>query len=183
MELIDIGANLASNQFRSDLPQVIERARGAGVSGMVITGTSLSGSRRADEIAAADPGLWCTAGVHPHDAKEWGAETEAGIREMLSSPQVVAVGECGLDFNRNYSSPDDQRAAFQAQLGLAVDSGLPLFLHQRDAHDEFLAMLKEAWPDLRGGAIVHCFTNGPAEATAYVELGCHIGITGWVTDA
>ena len=100
----------------------------------------------------------------------------------MSRPRVVAVGECGLDFNRNYSGREAQIAAFEAQLGLAAHSGLPVFLHQRDAHAEFLAVLRNAWPSLGAGAVVHCFTDGPAEAEDYLELGCHLGITGWVCD-
>ena len=182
MELIDIGVNLGSQQFKKDLPDVLERARAAGVSGMVVTGTSLAGSLRALEIAAKSPDLWCTAGVHPHDAKEWNAETAAGIRALHDEAKVVAVGECGLDFNRNFSTPEAQRRAFGAQLALAAETKLPIFLHQRDAHDEFFASLKNAWPDLSAGAVVHCFTDGPSEAEAYLELGCLLGVTGWVTD-
>ena len=182
MELIDIGVNLGSQQFKKDLPDVLERARSAAVTGMVITGTSLAGSLRALEIAASAPDLWCTAGVHPHDAKGWDPKTAAGIRALCDDKNVVAVGECGLDFNRNFSTPEDQRKAFSAQLALAAETKLPIFLHQRDAHEEFFATLKSAWPELSGGAVVHCFTDGPTEAEAYLELGCMLGVTGWVTD-
>lgn len=182
MDLIDIGVNLSSQQFKKDLPGVIESARAAGVVGMVVTGTSLGGSRRALEIASGAPDLWCTAGVHPHDAKTWNAETAAGIRELCQEDDVVAVGECGLDFNRNFSTPEDQRVAYSAQLDLAAELNLPVFLHQRDAHEEFFATLQAAWPTLKAGAVVHCFTDGPTEAQAYLELGCLLGVTGWVTD-
>lgn len=182
MELIDIGANLGSQQFKKDLPAVLQRSAAAGVAGMVVTGTSLAGSRRALEIARESPTLWSTAGVHPHDAKEWNEETASGIRTLAKEPKVVAVGECGLDFNRNFSTPVDQRTAFGAQLALAADTGLPVFLHQRDAHAEFFATLEAAWPELTGGAVVHCFTDGPTEAEAYLGLGCYLGVTGWVTD-
>ena len=182
MELIDIGANLGSQQFKKDLSGVIQRARTASVAGMVITGTSLAGSQRAFEIAASAPDLWCTAGVHPHDAKGWDAATAAGIRALCDEEKVVAVGECGLDFNRNFSTPEDQRKAFSAQLALAAETKLPVFLHQRDAHEEFFATLESSWTDLGGGAVVHCFTDGPAEAEAYLQLGCMLGVTGWVTD-
>lgn len=183
MELIDIGVNLGSQQFKKDLGEVIERGRAAGVSGMVITGTSAGGSQRALEIAESGDGLWATAGVHPHDAKTWDGPTAETIRRLSGHPKVVAIGECGLDFNRNFSTPADQRTAYVAQLGLAAGTGLPVFLHQRDAHDEFFGTLKDAWADLGGGAVVHCFTDGPAEAEAYLELGAYLGITGWVTDA
>ncbi len=182
MELIDIGVNLGSQQFKRDLDEVVARARAAEVAGMIVTGTSLKGSRRALEIAAAGDDLWCTAGVHPHDAKTWDADVAASIRALSDDSNVVAIGECGLDFNRNFSPPEDQRVAFSAQLGLAIDTGLPVFLHQRDAHEEFHGTLRDAWDGLKGGAVVHCFTDGPEEAEAYLELGCMLGVTGWVTD-
>ena len=182
MDLIDIGANLTSGQFQTDLPAVIERARTAGVARMIITGGELDGSRAAAELATQDDGFWATAGVHPHHASDFASDTSEALRELHELPKVVAVGECGLDYNRNYSPREDQRRAFASQLELAVASGLPLFLHQRDAHEDFHAMLSDVWPDLRGGAVVHCFTNGPDEAAAYLELGCHLGITGWVCD-
>lgn len=183
MQLIDIGANLTSGQFGIDRDEVIARARDAGVARMIITGGELEGSRAAAELAGKEADFWATAGVHPHHASEFepGASEEA-LSALHALPEVVAVGECGLDYNRNYSGSDDQKRAFAAQLELASASGLPLFLHQRDAHDDFLAMLREAWPDLRGGAVVHCFTNGPDEARDYLELGCHLGVTGWVCD-
>ncbi len=121
--------------------------------------------------------------MHPHDAKTWTGETGAEIQQLAEAGLVVAIGECGLDFNRNFSPPDEQRHAFAAQIEIAAKTGLPLFLHQRDAHTEFLQTLQDAWGSLPGGAVVHCFTDGPKEAQEYIELGCHLGITGWVTDA
>lgn len=182
MELIDIGANLASKQFKSDLDGVIERGREAGVARMIVTGTSQSVSEEAEALASQHDGLWSTAGVHPHDASGFTAATREALAKLSSRPTVVAIGECGLDFNRNYSPRDAQIAAFDAQLQLAAETDLPLFLHQRDAHKEFLAMLKNAWPSLSAGAIVHCFTDGPDEAADYLELGCSLGVTGWVCD-
>ena len=182
MRLIDIGANLASNQFKGDRDEVLARAREAGVERLVITGSDVDGSGEAADLAEAAPATWSTAGVHPHHAKDLdgaGLERSASLR---GRPRVVAVGECGLDYYRNYSPREDQLRAFEAQLDLAARSGLPLFLHQRDAHDDFLAMLRTFWARLPGGAVVHCFTGGPAQAEAYLELGCHLGITGWVCD-
>lgn len=178
----DIGANLTSNQFRGDLPEVLARAAHAGVEGMLVTGTDATGTREAVALARAHGHLWSTAGVHPHHAAEYDDATDALLAGCAADPRVVAIGECGLDFNRNYSPREDQVRAFERQLALAAGTGLPLFLHQRDAHATFLAMLREAWPDLAGGAVVHCFTDGPAEAEDYLALGCHLGITGWVCD-
>ncbi|MEE2939805.1 MAG: TatD family hydrolase [Planctomycetota bacterium] len=179
---IDIGANLTSNQFKRDLDQVIARAEAAGVTRMVVTGTDAAGSAEALALARSARGLWCTAGVHPHHASDLSSAVLARLEALTAQPEVVAVGECGLDFNRDYSPRGDQIAAFETQLALGARSGLPLFLHQRDAHDVFLGMLRDAWPDLRAGAVVHCFTEGPAEAEDYLDLGCHLGVTGWVCD-
>ena len=182
MGLTDIGANLASNQFKGDRSAVIERARAAGVERIIITGSDVEGSGMASELAQEDAQMWSTAGVHPHNATGLDGAGLGTIANLLSRPEVVAVGECGLDYNRNYSPREDQLAAFSAQIQLAAGSGLPLFLHERDAHDDFIAVLKNAWSKLPGGAVVHCFTSGPREAEAYLELGCHLGITGWVCD-
>ncbi|MEM9379213.1 MAG: TatD family hydrolase [Planctomycetota bacterium] len=182
MRLVDIGVNLVSRQFESDRAAVVERARAHGVERMVLTGTTLDVSRVAADLAAADAGAWSTAGVHPHHASDWGHAAADAVEALCARDEVVAVGECGLDFNRNYSPREDQVRAFEAQLEIAARVGLPVFVHQRDAHDELLAMLGSAWPDLPRGAVVHCFTEGPDEAADYLDLGCSLGVTGWVCD-
>lgn len=180
--LIDIGVNLTSRRFDADRGAVIARAQAAGVVHQVLTGTSLSASRAALALARAHPGvLTATAGVHPHDARSFDAETLAALRALTEAPEVVAVGECGLDFNRDFSPRPDQERAFAEQLALACEVGLPVFLHERDAHDRFLAILAEHRDGLVGG-VVHCFTGSAAALTAYLDLGMHIGITGWVCD-
>ncbi|MEO8224697.1 MAG: TatD family hydrolase [Gammaproteobacteria bacterium] len=181
-ELIDVGANLTHESFRNDPTAVLERAASAGVRRLIVTGTTLAGSQAARALAATRPGvLWSTAGVHPHSAADYDDATEDGLRDLLRDPSVVAVGECGLDYFRDYAPRDVQRAVFARQLELAAGSGRPLFLHQRDAHDDFLGLLKEQGARLPGG-VAHCFTNGPAEAAAYIDLGLYIGITGWICD-
>jgi TatD DNase family protein len=185
MRLIDIGVNLMSRQFEGDRDGVLARARERGVERMIITGTDLVASEAAAQAARERAGgveLWSTAGVHPHHASDFDDATAARLRELHREDQVVAVGECGLDYNRNFSPREAQLAAFEAQLSLAAEAGLPVFLHQRDAHEEFLAVLQNAWPSLPRGAVVHCFTEGPEAAADYLELGCHLGITGWVCD-
>src|SRR5690606_12287965 len=148
---------------------------------MIVTGTSVTASAQAAELAASRPGLYATAGVHPHHAVELDAHTVDALRELAAQPKVVAVGECGLDFFRNFSPPDAQERAFVAQLELAAECGLPVFLHQRDAHERFTAILTEHRKSLTGG-VAHCFTGGPAELEAYLELGLYIGVTGWLCD-
>lgn len=182
MQWVDIGANLVSRQFSTDLDGVIARARGQGVARMIVTGTDGPGSRAAADLSRSTEGLWSTAGVHPHHASDFDASTREELSTLSRRAEVCAIGECGLDFNRNYSPRETQIYAFEQQLELGADTGLPVFLHQRDAHDTFLAMLRNAWPSLSGGAVVHCFTEGPKEAAEYLELGCHLGITGWVAD-
>lgn len=180
--LVDIGANLAHDSFDHDRDDVLARAREAGVAIIVITGSSRESSHRALALAEAAPGrMYCTAGVHPHHARDWTRDDRLWVRQLAARPQVVAVGECGLDFFRNFSSPEDQQAAFRDQLDLAVETGLPVFLHQRDAHEAFLDILNEYLPRLSRG-VAHCFTGTEQEIRAYLDMGLYIGITGWICD-
>jgi TatD DNase family protein len=182
MELIDIGVNLGHRRFDADREQVMARARAAGVTRQVITGTSVASSQAAAALAKQHPGeLWSTAGIHPHDARHASPEALAELRALSAAPEVRAIGECGLDFDRNFSPPAAQEAAFEAQLELAAERGLPVFLHERSAHERFVAILRNARPRLRG-AVVHCFTGSAAELDAYLALDLHVGITGWIND-
>lgn len=179
MELYDIGVNLAKGQFDRDRDAVVARARAAGVTRMALTGTDADASVAAAEMAGA-MGFVSTAGVHPHNASRW-EEEAARIADLLDLPQVRAVGECGLDFDRNHSPPDAQRRAFEAQLRLAADLRMPLFLHERAAEAEMRAMLAAMGPDLPP-AVLHCFTGGPETLEGYLALGLSVGITGWLCD-
>lgn len=187
MQLIDIGANLTHDSFDHDRDAVLQRARDAGVTRMVITGASREHSPKALELAQAHPDfLYATAGVHPHHAVEYTAECDAEMRELLAHPQVVAVGECGLDYFRDFSPRPAQRKAFERQLQIAVDlaaKGMakPLFLHQREAHDDFVAIMREFEGQI-GPAVVHCFTAGKRELFECLDRDWHIGITGWLCD-
>jgi TatD DNase family protein len=181
-QLIDIGINLAHDSFDSDRAEVIQRAADVGVTRMVITGSSLASTRAALELVRSDPQRFrCTAGVHPHHATELDESALQELAVLAAHPEVVAVGECGLDYFRNLSPRAAQVAAFRRQLDLAVQLRKPVFLHERDAHDEFLTILREYGPRLAGG-VAHCFTAGSAEARAYLDLGLYIGITGWISD-
>ncbi len=180
--LVDIGLNLTHESFAGDLPAVLARARAAGVTRWIITGTSVAASDAAVALAAQLPGeAWATVGLHPHHADEWTDDLGQALAARAESPQVVAVGECGLDYFRNYASHAAQRRAFAGQLATAVMRQLPVFLHEREAHADFAAMLREFRPDLAGG-VAHCFTGGPAELEAYLALDLHVGITGWICD-
>jgi TatD DNase family protein len=165
LDLIDIGANLTHDSFDDDRDEVIRRANDAGVNRFIVTGSSVDDSQAAVALAETMPGkIYATSGVHPHHASA-----------------VVAVGECGLDYFRNFSPQNEQREAFERQIALAVETQLPVFLHQRDAHEDFLEILAPAMKDL-SRAVAHCFTGGAEELRAYLDLGLYIGITGWVCD-
>lgn len=179
--LVDIGVNLAHDSFDADRDEVVARARAAGVGRMIITGSSLGSSRRAAELAAADPALFATAGVHPHHASEVDEADAGPLAALAKATRVVAVGECGLDFFRDFSPRDAQESAFRLQLGIAMDTGLPVFLHQRDAHARFLAILDECGTR-RPAGVAHCFTGGPTELRDYLDRGLYVGITGWICD-
>jgi TatD DNase family protein len=182
MQLIDIGANLTHDSFDHDRDAVLARAQAAGVTQMVVTGASREHSPKALALAQAHPGvLFATAGVHPHHATEYTDECDAEMRALLAHPEVVAVGECGLDYFRDFSPRPSQRKAFERQLQTAVDTGKPLFLHQRDAHADFMAMMKNFDGKL-GPAVVHCFTGTREELFDYLDQDWHIGITGWLCD-
>jgi TatD DNase family protein len=181
MQIIDIGANLSHPAFHADLPEVLARARHAGVMAIVVTGTSITESTGALKLASAHPQtLYATAGVHPHHARECDASTIPALRVLAQQPRVVAIGECGLDFNRNYSPHPDQEKWFAAQVELACELGKPLFLHSRDAKEKFVEVIKR-FKNLPP-AVAHCFTGGKEELHAYLDLGLHIGITGWICD-
>lgn len=179
--LIDIGANLTHAAFADDLPGVLARAQHAGVAAIVVTGTSVAGSRAAQTLATAHAQLYATAGVHPHDAAHCDAQTIPSLKAMLAHPKVVAVGECGLDFNRNYSPHPDQEKWFVAQLELACELDKPLFMHSRDAHPRFADILRSHRDRMPAG-VAHCFTGEAAELRAYLDLDLYIGITGWICD-
>jgi len=182
MDLIDIGVNLTHDSFDADRDAVMQRAASAGVQQMIVTGASVEGSRKAIELARAHPGrLFATAGVHPHHAADLTEGALAELKNLARENEVVAAGECGLDYFRDFSPRDLQRRAFRWQLEVAASTGKPVFLHQRDAHEDFLAILREHMSSLAGG-VAHCFTAGPKERDAYLELGLHIGITGWICD-
>ncbi|WP_159016928.1 TatD family hydrolase [Cognatiluteimonas profundi] len=182
MQLIDIGANLGHDSFDHDLDAVLQRARDAGVVQLVVTGASREGSPRALELARQHPGfLYATAGVHPHHASEYTDECDAELRALHAHPQVVAVGECGLDYYRDLSPRPAQRRAFERQLQIAVDTRKPLFLHQRDAHADFMAVMRNFQGQL-GPVVVHCFTGSRAELFEILDQDWHVGITGWLCD-
>ena len=181
-ELIDIGLNLTHESFAHDLPEVLRRAHLAGVSRMIITGTSIAASRGAIALSRTDPHrLFATAGLHPHHASDYSPAVRDELRELAADPAVVAIGECGLDYYRNYSPREAQLAAFRGLLEIAVETGKPVFLHQRDAHADFMSILREFRGSITDG-VAHCFTGTRSELDDCLSLDLAIGITGWICD-
>ncbi len=187
LKWVDIGINLTNKRFHKDCADVVARASDAGVKKLVITGTSLQESQSAIVLSESDiakkngNNLYATAGCHPHDAKSFDNDQLATFGELVKHSNVVALGECGLDFNRNFSTPEQQIKAFKAQLELAVKVQKPVFLHERDAFDTQFEILKDYFPHLKG-AVIHCFTGSLNALEQYLSLGLSVGITGWICD-
>lgn len=182
MQLVDIGANLTHESFSHDFDKVVEEARQADVSHIMLTGTDLDTSEAAAQLALKNPAMHSsTAGFHPHVANTCSESSFKAITELCREPQVVAVGETGLDYNRNFSAKADQLAVFEQHLELASIVQKPLFLHQRDAHEDFYRLLEKYRSKVCGG-VVHCFTDNETALKDYLELDMYIGITGWVCD-
>jgi TatD DNase family protein len=161
---------------------VLGRARAAGIRRILVTGTSVESTRAAIGLARAHPGaLFATAGIHPHDASAASPGALGELAALAAAPEVKSMGECGLDFDRDFSPRPAQEAAFEAQLEIAAANRLPVFLHERAAHERFLAILSRHRPRL-SRAVAHCFTGTERELDAYLGLDLHIGITGWICD-
>lgn len=177
--LFDAGLNLFNPRYTEDKDQVLNRAWQSGLSGILLISSDIEESQLQQRYALSDPRLYCTAGVHPHHAGQVQPDWLIRLGELLQQPSVVAVGECGLDFNRNYSSPEQQIRVFEAQLDMAIHCHKAVYLHERDAFTTQLELLRR-YPDLTG--IAHCFTGDKTQLKAYLDLGLYIGITGWLCD-
>lgn len=182
MDWIDIGVNLTDKAFAEDRFAVLERAWQADISQMLLTTTSLDHADQVIEYCSESPQrLFATAGVHPHNARNWTAESNQQLRDLSKQSAVKAIGECGLDFNRDFSPRASQLKALEEQLAIAAETGLPVFLHERDASETILPLLRD-FRDQLSGAVVHCFTADQKALYAYLDLDLHIGITGWICD-
>ncbi|MFO2464090.1 TatD family hydrolase [Pseudomonas sp. 15FMM2] len=185
MQLIDIGVNLTNPSFDDKHQAVLDRAYAAGVSQLILTGTSLEGSEQALELCQqwdeSTQRLFSTAGIHPHSASDWNGDSDRRLRQLLNERRVRAVGECGLDFNRDFSPRPQQERVLEAHLALAVELQLPVFLHERDANQRLLEILRD-YRDHLPAAVVHCFTGEQRALFSYLDLDLHIGITGWICD-
>lgn len=182
MPSIDIGANLSHESFAHDREPVIQRARDAGVQAIIVTGSCRQSTLDAIALAKQHAGFcYATAGLHPHHAAELTDELCDFLQQSARQPEVVAMGEMGLDFFRDIAPRDVQERSFHRQLEIAIQIGKPLFLHERDAFPRFADILREYRAQLRH-VVVHCFTGQREALHRYLELDCHIGITGWVCD-
>lgn len=181
-QYIDIGVNLTNKSLLQDIDGVLQRAMEKHVNQLVVTGTSIEESQKAVELCERFPQqLICTTGIHPHHASEWQHDSETELEALAAMDCVRAIGETGLDFNRNYSPPDSQIEVFHRQLELASSIQKPLFTHQRDAHDTFIDIIRGYRTQLKQ-IVVHCFTDTKAALSDYLDMDCHIGITGWICD-
>ncbi len=184
--LVDIGVNLSNKRFKDDVEHVLQRAQQAQISKLVLTGTSIAESHAVialcEQYSDRFPDmLFATCGIHPHDADDLRADSIDRLRALAAHPQIVAIGETGLDFNRNFSSPRAQQVAFEAQLELAIELNMPLFMHERDAAPRQLEILRHYRDQITAG-VIHCFTGDKKTLFSYLDLDLHIGITGWVCD-
>ncbi|SBS33979.1 Tat-linked quality control protein TatD [Marinomonas spartinae] len=179
--MIDIGVNINHNDYLKDLEDTLQQSYQAGVEGIICIASDLAESKKIQSLCENHPRMWFTLGCHPHQAKSWSASSTEKLNELIAQKRPVAVGETGLDFNRNYSTREEQISAFEQQIDIAKEHNLPLYLHERDAHQEMLTILKRHYHNgVRG--VVHCFTGSKEALSAYLDLGLYIGITGWVCD-
>jgi len=178
--LVDSHAHLEMPDFKRDLEQVIRRAKESGVGYIFTVGTEKKDWKRALEIADSHPSIYAILGVHPHNAKEIDDQTYPTLRELCRSGKVKAYGEIGLDFFRNLSPRDIQLKGFREQIALAKEVGLPIVVHDREAHQETLEILKSEKVEECGG-IIHCFSGDYEMAKACIDMGFHISIPGSIT--
>ncbi|RVT44378.1 hydrolase TatD [Rheinheimera sediminis] len=175
----DAGVNLFSDRFNNDRDAVVQNARNNQVSELLLISSDAAESKLNADYCLSHSALYCTAGVHPHYAGAVSSDWQHQIQLLLQSPTVVAVGECGLDFDRNFSAPEQQIQVFETQLQLASQYKKPAYLHERAAFSTQIALLQQC-SALTG--IAHCFTGDTNQLKAYLDLGLYIGITGWLCD-
>ena len=179
MHLIDSHAHLDGPKFAADLDAVLERAQAAGVDTIITIGVDLATSCAAADLARRYPGVFASAGVHPHDAGRFDDADWPALAALWAEPRVRAVGETGLDYFYDFSPRERQQALFRRHLEAAGEVGRPVVIHIRDAYDDALALVAEV--GVPAGGVVHCFTAGPAECERALALGLHISIPGIVT--
>ncbi len=175
--LIDAHCHLSDPAFDPDRDAVLARARAAGVEHVVVVGGSLAESERAATLARTRTGLSATVGIHPHEARHWSAETAARLRDLLALPEVVAVGETGLDYHYDHSPREAQRRAFEAQLALGAELGRPVVVHARDADEDVAALLA----GVRARVVLHSFSSGARVFEAGMQIAAYFSFSGMIT--
>jgi len=176
---IDSHTHIQISQFDPDRDAVLKRALEAGVSTILVIGFDLETSLGAVELAEKHENLFATVGMHPHDAKDLTPDVLKTFRELLNHPKVIALGEIGLDYYRNLSPHAVQKDAFEKQLDLAEEMGMPIIVHNRDAYMDILPILEGRRGQIQG--VLHCFTGDVELMHRSLEIGFHIGIGGIVT--
>ncbi|XP_051160941.1 3'-5' ssDNA/RNA exonuclease TatD [Leptopilina boulardi] len=179
--LVDVGANLTNKKYSRDLDSVVQRAKDAGVQKIMVTGAGIRSSKEALRLTRIYPGtLYSTAGVHPHDAKSWeDPDTLDELETIAANPECVAIGECGLDYNRDFSEPEAQRSVFHKQVELACRLNKPLIIHERGAQSDVIEVLNQ-YKDRLPPILVHSFIGTAEEAQIYLDQGYYLGITGYL---
>jgi TatD DNase family protein len=184
MEIIDTHAHLDMPEFDTDREQVIIRAKSNGVSRIITIGIDLTSSFKAIGLAEKYPGVLAAIGIHPQDSRKVKKEDVYKLSELVKHPKVVAIGETGLDFHRNYSSREEQFSALQWQLEIAKNASLPVIIHCRQAHSEIIPILKEWASDsiLKGRpvGVIHCFSGDVNIAEKYLEMGFYISLGAYI---
>ena len=182
-EIADIACNFTSDRFDNDLDEVINQAIVNNITKFGLICSRLSDIDKLLEIYNRySKDMFFTIGVHPHHANEINEEYLKKLKEVINNNNPHAIGETGLDFFRNLSTYEEQIFAFEEQIKIAIDTNKPLFLHQRDSHDDFIKILRKYSSDINK-SVVHCFTGTKEQLNDYLELDCYIGVTGWICDA
>jgi len=180
--LIDIGANLLDQKLLKNFNSIIDKSKKNNIKNIIITSSTIEDTTKAKELIDKEPGyLYTTVGFHPHNAKDYRDKYYSQMRELCALDYVKAIGECGLDYKRNYSTKNQQIHCFQSHLELATEINLPMFLHEREAHYDFINLLRQYINQIED-VVVHCFTGNRDNLKNYLDMGCYIGITGWITD-
>lgn len=182
MPYIDIGANLTHHNYKNNLKEILEDSKKWSVEKLIITGTKINNIKHAQSLSYKYPeyNIYYTSGVHPHNAKDLNTSNFNNIEKLCKEPKCVAIGECGLDYDRMFSTKEQQLFWFEEQVKLSIKYNKPLFLHERDAFDDFYNILNKYKGKIKG--VVHCFTGNKNHMNKYLELDMYIGITGWICD-
>jgi TatD DNase family protein len=181
-DIIDSHCHLDFPDYGAELPEVLARARAAGIVRMICIGSGrdIGSARSSVALAAREPDVYASVGIHPHDVAHMTEETWAELEQLARAPRVVGVGETGLDYYYDHSPRDDQRRAFRRFIALGRAARQPIICHIRDAHEEAAEILAaEQAADV--GGVIHCFTGGPADARRYLDLGFHLSLSGILT--